>query len=65
MVEWHSQGIFKVLIEKSVELPLSPPHITRPTIISGLRCKMPENSATDMAASLIFKVLNKGILNTL
>jgi len=64
MVECHSQGKFKVLGEKSVALPLSPPHITRPTIISGLRCKMPGNTSTDMAVSLSFKVLNEGIMNT-
>jgi hypothetical protein len=65
MVEWHSQGKFEVLGEKTVSLSLSPPYIPNPTIISGLLCKMPENTATDMAASMSFKVLNKGIMKTL
>jgi len=46
-------------------LPLSPPHITSPTITSGLRCKIPGNTATDMPASLSFKLLNEVIMNTL
>jgi hypothetical protein len=65
MVEWHSQRKLKVFGEKSVALALSSPHVTSPTVISGLHCRMPRSAATDMAVSLSFKVLNKGIMNTL